>query len=245
MNSIEFKNLYHLMFEQKQQEVQKQKDNFLIQFDIQDTKFAFFRNEEKKFLCKFSFDFLDEPQRVTVIFNGKTDLEFSIDDTEDNEQKYDLKKFKEYFNPQFLLFKEAFERFKQFLESKQKLKQEKNILTVIPLDVLMNRDKDKQVKLNIDGLHLTFNQILNAFKDTFRVDFELAQADNLESQKYITAVFKVLASQNYYILEVYLTKQQNDLQNATNIDKDQFAKKYPTYFEKLNKGIKTFLQMNN
>lgn len=244
MNKEQFKKLYHILVEQNQSQ-QKKKDQFIVQFDIQQTKFAFFKNEDGRFICKFSFEFLDQPQRVTVTFNGKKDLEFKIDDAQDNEQIYAIKKFKQYFNPQYTLFKEAFDKFKQFLESKQKLQTEKNVLTIIPLSTLMHKEQNKQTKINIKDTSFTFNEIANTFKDTFRVDFELAQIDNLDLEKYITAIFKAITNQNYYILEVYLTKTQNDIENATKLSKDQFSSKYPTYFEKLNKAIQTFLQLNH
>ena len=241
MNKEEFKNLYHIMFEEKEE----QKDDFIIQFDIQNTKFNFFKTQDKHYLCKFSFQFLDEPQRVTVNFKGKNDLDFLIDDTEQNEQKYDLKKFKEYFNPQFQLFKEAFEKFKEFLESKKKIKKQNNILTVVPLDILLNRDKNSQTTITIEGIDFTFNEIQNTFKDTFRVDFDLLQADKLTSEKNVTTVFKSISNQNFYILEILLSKDENDLQNATKIDKQEFDIHYPLYLSKLNKAIKTFLDMNH
>lgn len=243
MNIEEFEKLYHIMFEQREQ--QKEEDIFISQITIQNTKFNFYKNQNKHYLCKFNFQFLDEPQRVTVQFKGTSQLEFKITDTQSNDQVYNLKKFKDYFFPQFQLFKEAFQQFKQFLENKKKSKSQTNTLKVIPLDILMNSTLNKQIKINIDNVTFTFNQILNTFKDTYRVDFQLTQADNLDSQKFVTAVFKVISSQNYYILEVYLAKVQNDLQNAIKISKDQFKDKYYLYLIKLNKAIKTFLDLNN
>lgn len=240
MKKEEFKNLYKILLEQKNQ--QKEKDIFIIQFDIQNTKFNFFKNEDKHYLCKFSFQFLDEPQRVTVEFNHKNNLKFIIDDTNQHEQIYDLKEFKQYFNPQFILFKEAFEKFKQFLKSKEKLKTQKNVLKIIPLNNLV--DKFSQSKINIKGITFTFNKIKNTFKDVYRVDFEIDQIDKLDLEKYISVIFKALTNTNYYILEIYLSKE-NNIQDSIKIDKEEFIQKYPTYVNKLNKAIQTYLTINN
>lgn len=243
MNKEEFKNLYKVLFEDKEQ--QKQKNIFLTDITIQDTKFSFFKDENHHYLCKFNFQFLDQAQQVTVEFKGKQDLKFKIDDINDSEEIYDLKKFKEYFNPQFQLFKEAFTKFKEFLSNKSKLKREKNNLHIVPLETILNSQQNKQTNITIDGIVFTINEIEDTFDDTYRVDFQLNQADDYNTEKYVVAVFKNISKQNFYIMNFYLNKQQNDLENANIIDKDQFAKIYPTYFESLNKAITTFLNMND
>ena len=243
MTIDQFKHLYNVLFEQKQD--QKGRDTFIIEFDIQETKFAYFRGQDKKYKCKFNFQFLDQTQQVTVLFKGDNQLEFKVDDPEEEEEIYDKKKFKEYFHPQYQLFKQSFDKFKEYLSNNKKIKEEKNQLTIIPLDVLMKRQQDKQQLLNIDGVAFNINEIKNTFKDMYRVDFEITQAQSITTQRFITAIYKVIASQNYYIIDVYLSKEDNELKDATKITKDQFASKYPNYFDKLNKAIKTYLSMNN
>ena len=243
MNTEEFKNLYKILFEEKEQ--QKKKDIFLTDITIQNNKFTFFKNEEDRYLCKFTFQFLDQAQQVTVQFKGKKDLQFKIDDSEENEEVYDLKKFKEYFNAQYILFKEAFEKFKEFLMNKNKLKSENNTLKIIPLETILNKNNIKTSNITIEGINFIINEIETTFKDTYRVDFQLNQSDDYNTQKFIVTIFKVLSKQNFFLMQFYLSKQQNKLQDATIIDKDQFAKIYPIYFKKLNEAITTFLQMNN
>lgn len=243
MNTKEFNNLYKILFEEKEE--QKQKDIFLIDITIQDTKFSFFKNKNKHYLCKFNFQFLDQVQQVTVEFKDKQDLEFKIDDPEDNEEIYDLKQFKEYFYPQFQIFKQAFTKFKEFLSNKNKIEKENNSLTIIPLEAILNSKQNKQNNITIENTVFTINEIEDTFNDTYRVDFELNQADNYNTQKYVIAVFKNISKQNFYIMQFYLSQQQNDLQNAIVINKDQFAQDYPVYFRKLNKAITTFLNMND
>lgn len=247
MNIKEFNKLYNILLEQIQKEEQEKvnKDKYLIEFEIQDTKFSFFKNQEEKYICKFNFDFLNEPQQVTVLYKNNNQLQFKVDDSEDVEQTYDRQKFKEYFYPQFQLFKEATRKFKEYLISTKKIKEQKNSLTIIPLEVLMKRQENIQQTINIDGIIFNIAEIKNTYKDMYRADFEISQAENLDSEKYITAIFKTISVQNYYILEVYLSKENNDIENANELSKDQFAEKYPTYFSSLNQAIKTFLKMNH
>lgn len=244
MDTKEFKHLYNNLTNQNEEQ-KKQKDVFIIQFEVQDTKFAFFKNQNKNYLCKFSFNFLEQPQRVEVEFRGNNDLQFKVDDSNDIEQIYDLKKFKQYFFPQYTLFKEAFENFKHFLESKNKLKKQQNKLKIVPLQNIINKQKDKQSTIDIDGISFLFNEIKNTFKDTYRVDFELDQTDATDDQKYITVIFKAITDSNYYILDVYLNKSNEELDEEDKLSKDQFADKFPIYFTSLNEAIKTYLNMNH
>lgn len=243
MTIEQFNKLYNVLLEQKKD--QKGKDTFIFEFEIQTTKFAFFKGDDGAYKCKFNFQFLNEPQQVTVLYKGGGDLEFKVDDAQKTEEVYDKKKFKDYFHPQYQLFKQAAHKFKEYLQNTKKIKENKNNLTIVPLQTLIKRQQDKQQVLNIDGVMFNINEIKNTFKDMYRADFEISQAQSIDAERFITAVFKTISSQNFYILDVYLSKEDNELKDATKIDKNQFRTKYPTYFTKLNKALTTYLKMNN
>lgn len=244
METKQFKDLYDKLLDQKEQQNKKQKDEYLIQFEIQNIKFAFFKNQNKHFLCKFNFTFLQQPQRVEVEFKGDNNLQFKIDDSNEVEQMYSLKQFKQYFNPQYQLFKKAFQQFKQFLDSKKKLKKQQNSLTIIPLKNIMDKTQ-VETTITMDNTEFIFNEINNSFNDTYRIDFKLDQMDGIDDKKYVTTIFKVIASHNYYIIEVYLNDNNQSLDNSTKLSKEEFESDYPVYFSKLNEAIKTFLNMNH
>ena len=102
-----------------------------------------------------------------------------------------------------------------------------------------------QTSIDIGGVSFLFNQIPNTFKDTFRADFALAQADKINNENYATVMFKIFNTKNFYLLEAYLSQSNESLDDATKLSKEQFAQKYPDYFSKLNKAIITFLDMNH
>lgn len=243
MNIEQFEKLYNILLEENQEDKQKKKDTYLIEFEIQDTKFAFFKDQNEQYICKFNFDFLEEPQQVTVLYKNKNQLQFKVDDASDNEEIYNKEKFKEYFHPQFLLFKEATKKFKEYLINTKKIKEQKNKLTIVSIQTLLKQDQNIQQTLNIDGIIFNISDIKNTYKDMYRIDFELTQS--ISAEKYITAIFKTISTGNYYIIEIYLSQKMNDFENAIKLSKDQFAQKYPNYFESLNQAIKTFLKMNN
>ena len=82
MRIDQFKHLYNILTEQKQQ------NNFLVEFTIQEIDFLFFQ-KQKNYICKFNFEFLSEPQQVTVELLTDNNIKFIIKDQDDEEQEYD------------------------------------------------------------------------------------------------------------------------------------------------------------
>lgn len=249
MDLRKFKQLYNYILEQIQE--QKQQNSFIVQFTIQDVDFLFFKNQ-KNYLCKFGFNFLEEPQQITVQLKTDNKITFVMDDTNENQEEYSKDQFKEYFSYHYNLFVKAVNKFKEFITNKQKLKEEQNTLKVVPLEKLLNQtDNNDAANITIDNVVFNFEKIENSFKDILRVSFDITQNQDFPIQKHVIAVIKNLFSQNYFILKVFLSNMNKEDQDVNQnqeeviqLTKDQFAQKYVIYFDKLNKAIKAYLNIH-
>lgn len=242
MKVKQFKQLYNLLMEQKQ------KDTFIVQFTIQDVEFLFFKNE-KNYICKFNFTFLEEPQQVTVELKPDNKIKFIIDDVKEDEEEYTRDQFKQYFNYHYQLFLEAVKKFKEFITNKQKIKEEQNTLKIIPLEKVLNQTSSQNSIITMDGVDFNFTELKNSFNDVFKVTFSLTQDQTFPVQKNAIAVVKNLFSQNYFILKMFLSNTENEKEienedDVIELTKDQFAQKYVLYFDKLNKAIKAYLNIH-